>query len=86
MIRISYDHAVFSWVYKNYKSFLVVETYDILVLTEKRICFERLIKGFYTLFENTFQEGPKLKPLNIIRGKYGITIGQIDHIMKNIVQ
>ena len=31
MIRSSYDHDLFSWVYKTHKSFLAVETYYILM-------------------------------------------------------
>ena len=42
MIISSSDHAVFSWVYKNYKSFLAVETYEILISTDNRTLFERL--------------------------------------------
>ena len=33
MIRISSDHAIFSWVFNTYKSFLAVETDDILMET-----------------------------------------------------
>ena len=61
MIRSFSDHAVFSWIYKNYKSLLAVETYDILMATENIICFEILKHEFDTLFEYTFQEVSKLK-------------------------
>ena len=56
--------------------------------TENRICFEILTQEFDTLFDYTFQEVSKLKPLkiNIIQGKYGISIDQIDHIIKNTIQ
>ena len=52
------------------------------------ICFERLTQESDTIFEYTFQEGSKLKLLNIniIQGKYGINIDQTYHIMKNIIQ
>ena len=39
MIRIAYDHAVFSWNYDTYKSILGVETDDILMATHNRVCF-----------------------------------------------
>ena len=53
-----------------------------------RIFFEILTQEFDSLFEYNFQEGSKLKLLNIkiIQGKYGINIDQTDHIMKNIIQ
>ena len=56
--------------------------------TNNIICFERLTQEFDTLFDYTFQEGSKVKPLNIniIQSKYGINIYQTDHIMKNIIQ
>ena len=56
--------------------------------TENMICFERLTKEFDTLFDYTFQEVSKLKLLNIktIQSKYGISIDQTYHIMKNIIQ
>ena len=56
--------------------------------TENIICFERLTQEIDTLFDYTFQEGSKLKLLNIniIQSKYGISIDQTDHIMKNIIQ
>ena len=64
MIRSSSDYDVFSWLYRTYNYFLVVETYDILMSTENIICFERLTQEFYTLFDYTYQEGSKLKLLN----------------------
>ena len=84
MIRSSYYHNLLSWVYKNYKSLFAVETYEILLVTENRICFEILMQEFDTLFDHTFQELPELKLLNIdiIKGKYGINIDQTDQIMK----
>ena len=33
IIRSSSDHAIFLWVYKNYKLFLAVETDEILLAT-----------------------------------------------------
>ena len=56
--------------------------------TEHRICFKRLTQQFNTIFYYTFQEGSKLKLLNIdmIQSKYGISIDQTDHIMKDIIQ
>ena len=55
--------------------------------TENRILFERLTQEFDTLFDFTFQEGSKLKLLNIntIKSKYAISIDQTDHIMINII-
>ena len=52
------------------------------------IWFEALMQEFDALVEYIFQEGPKLKLLNInkIQGKYGISIYQTYHIMKNILQ
>ena len=44
IIRRSSDHAVISWVYMNYKLFLDVETYDIIMETQNRICFGTLIQ------------------------------------------
>ena len=88
IIRISSDHAVLSWVYNNYKSFLGVETYYILLETHNSICFEILMQEFDTLFYYTFQEGPKQKlvNINIIQIKYVISTYQTDHIMKNSIQ
>ena len=37
MIRSSSDHTVLSWIYRTYKSFLGVETYDIIMETQNRI-------------------------------------------------
>ena len=56
--------------------------------TENKICFEILVQEFDTLFDYTLQEGSKLKLLdiNIVQGKYGISIDQTDHIMKNFIQ
>ena len=56
--------------------------------TEKIICFKTLAQYFYTLFDYNFQEGSKLKLLNvnILQSKYGISIEQTYHIMKNIIQ
>ena len=51
---MSSDHAVFSWVYMNYKSFLDDET-DNILMAKKRIFFERLMQEFYTLFDYTSQ-------------------------------
>ena len=65
MIRISSDHALFSWIYINYKSFIVFETDGIPMATQNRIFFKLLIHEFYTLFDNTFPEGQKLNLLNI---------------------
>ena len=55
MIRTSYDHAIFSWLYKAYISLLDVETDDILMATDNIIFFERLTQEFDTLFDYTFQ-------------------------------
>ena len=87
-IRSSSDHAVLSLVYKTYKSFLAVEIDDILMQIENIIWFERLTQGFDNIFYHTFQEGSKLKLLNIniIQSKYGIIIYQTYHTMKNIIQ
>ena len=84
MIRISAAHDIFSWVYNDYKSFLAVETDDILMETDNRIWFESLAQTFDTLFNYTFQEVSKIKILyiNIIQRKYGISMDQTDHIMK----
>ena len=56
--------------------------------TYNRICFERPTQEFYTLFDYNLQEGSKLKILNIniFQSKYGISIDQIYHIMKNTIQ
>ena len=52
------------------------------------IWFGRLAQVFYNLFDYTFQEVSKLKLLNInlIQSKYGISIDQTDHNMKDIIQ
>ena len=88
MTRSSSDHAVFSRVYKNYKSFLVVDTYIILMATHNRIFFEKLIQEYDTLFGYTPQEGPKINLLNItmIQSEHRISIDQTDHIINNIIQ
>ena len=65
MIRSSSDHAVFSLVYINYKSFLDVETNFILMETHTMIFFEGLMQEFDTIFYYTFQEGPNLNLLDI---------------------
>ena len=46
------------------------------------------MQEFYTLFDYTFQEGPKINLLNIniIQIEYGISIDQTNHIIKNIIQ
>ena len=43
MIISSSGHDLFSWIYNNYKYFLSVETYDILMETQNMICFEKLM-------------------------------------------
>ena len=54
--------------------------------------FKILTQEFDTLFDYNFQEGSKLKLLNIntIQSKYGVSIKQTDQIMKisfnNIVE
>ena len=64
------------------------ETYDTLIAAQSRVIFEILIQEFDTLFYYTFQEGSKLKFLNIaiIQSEHGIIIDQTDHIIKNIIQ
>ena len=88
MIQIYSDRAVFSQVYKNHKSFLAVETDDILLEKQNIIFFEVLMQYFDTIFDYTYQEIPKLNLLNIniIQSKYLISIDQIYHIMENIIQ
>ena len=51
MIISSYNHTVFSWIYWNYKYVLSVEKYGILVTIHNSICFQRLMKEFYTIFD-----------------------------------
>ena len=72
----------------SYRIILGVEIYDTLVATQIRICFEILIQEFDTIFDYTFQEGPKLNPLNIkiIQSENNISIDQTYHIIKNIIQ
>ena len=88
MIRYLSDHYIFSRVYKTYNFPLAVETDNILLATDNIFWFERLTQEFDTLFDYTLQEGSELKLLNItiIQSKYGISIDQIDDIMKNIIQ
>ena len=88
MIRSSSEHAVFSWVYMNYKWFISVEIDDILLATYNGIWFGRFMQYFDTIFEYTIQEGPKLIILNIniIQSEYEISIDQIDNIIKRIIQ
>ena len=70
------------------KSIISVEIYYILMETQNIIFFDRLTKEFDTLFDYTFQEGPKLKLLNvtIIKSEHVIIIDQTYHIIKNIVK
>ena len=63
--RNSSDHAVFSWVYKNYKSYLSVEKYYIPMVKENINFFERLTQQSDTIFECTSQEVTNLKLLKI---------------------
>ena len=49
----------------NYKLIFDVEIDEILMATQNRIFLEILIQVFDTLFDNTLQEGPKLKLLRI---------------------
>ena len=39
----------------NYKYFLVVETDDILMKTQNRIFFEKIIQELYNIFDYTLQ-------------------------------
>ena len=73
---------------ESYESFLAVEIYDILMVTQNMIRFERLMQGFDNLFYYTFQEGPKLKILymNTIKSEYGISIDHTYHIIKKTIQ
>ena len=56
--------------------------------TENRVWFKRPAKESDTIFDHNLQEGSKLKLLkiNMIQSKYGISIDQIYHIMKNIIK
>ena len=54
MIRSSSDHAVFSWIYKNYEYFLAVKTDDIFMETQNIIFFEILMQEFNTLLDYKF--------------------------------
>ena len=76
MIIISCGHDVFSCTYKTYKSILAVTTDDTHMANQNRVWFERLTKDSDTLFYYTFQEGSKLKLLNIaiIQSEHGIII------------
>ena len=58
MIRISYKHAVLSCTYNIYKFIISVETDDIIMATQKIICFEILTKEFDTKYDYKLQEGP----------------------------
>ena len=71
----------------KYKALFAVEIYDIILETQNRVCFERLMQEFDTLFDYTSPKVPTLKLLNIsiIQRKYGIIIDQIYHTMKNII-
>ena len=55
---------------------------------ENIIYFERLTQEFDTIFDHNFQEVSKLKLVNIkmIQSKYGISIDQTDHIIRNIIE
>ena len=61
MIRRSSDNSVFSWGYNDYKSFLAVETDDILMATDNMFCFEGKTQEFDSIFDYNLQEGSKLK-------------------------
>ena len=76
------------WIYKTYKYFLKVETYDILMATHNFIWFKIMIKEFDTLFDHTLQEGEELNTfnINIIKSEHVINIYQKDHIIKNSIQ
>ena len=88
MIKSYYDHAVFTWTYKSYKSIITVDTDEILMTTQHRIFFERLNQEFDTLFYYTLKEGKNLNLLNItnIQSKYGISIDQTDYSINSIIQ
>ena len=88
MISSSSDHAVFTWIYKTYKSILAKEIYYILMTTHHKVFFGRLNQYFDTLFDYSFHEVAKLKLLNItiIQSKYDIGIDQTDHIIQKIIQ
>ena len=72
----------------NYKSFLYVETYEIITATHNRIFFEILIQEFDAICDYTFREALKLNifNINIIQSEYGIRFYQTDHTTKNIIQ
>ena len=44
MTKCSSDHAVFLWVYNNYKSLFAFERDENLLETKNIICFERLMQ------------------------------------------
>ena len=72
----------------NYKSFLEVDTDDIIVETQNMICFERLMQEFDSIFGYTLQEGQKLElfKIIIIQSEHGISIDQKGNIIKNTIQ
>ena len=41
MIRSSSDQDFFTWTYQTYKPILVVDTDDIVMAAQNRVCFER---------------------------------------------
>ena len=45
IIRSSYDNAEFTWVYKNYKEFLLVETYNIILAIDNFFFLKHLHKN-----------------------------------------
>ena len=54
--------------------------------TQNSISFEILMQKFYSLFDHTSQEGPKVKliNINIIQSEYGISIEEIYHIINTL--
>ena len=88
MIRISYDHTVFQWNYKTYKSIIAVEIYAFLMETNDIISLEGVTKELDTLFDYNLQEGPKLRLLNItvVQSENGIKIDKTDQIINDTIQ
>ena len=74
--------GIYIWEYNKKRSYLALNTDDILLSTIHDTTFEYLCHEFQKLFDITTQHGEILKYLNIriIQSNYGISMDQTRHI------
>jgi hypothetical protein len=87
MIWNVYDHGVFLWDFNNERSYLVIETDDVLMASMSDGPFLYLQAELRKLFDFTCKQGNILKFLNlrIVQSPRGISLDQTHHITTTLL-